>query len=104
MKTVCILLRWGLVSFDGRGPHLAGMERLTLTRCSTAIVELEVEKGSALTASGRTYRLCGPCDSEFALTVAKSIWGGSDIRSLTSQEAVEMIDANGNDADLGRKP
>jgi hypothetical protein len=103
-KTVRTLLRWGLVSENGRGPFLAGMERLTQTRCSTALVALDVENGTALTASGRPYRLCGPCDSQFARSVARSIWGVADIRALTSQEAVEMIDAHGNYSDPGRKP
>jgi hypothetical protein len=52
------------------------MERLTLIRCSTTLFELDVKKGTALTVSGRPYRLCGPCDSEFARDVAMSVWGG----------------------------
>lgn len=102
MKSEQILVQWGLVSENGRGPYLAGREDFGQTRTSTPLLELDLEAGTALTASDRRYRLQGKPDPDYALLVARSVWGdyfdltGSVIRSLSPAEATTMIRWNGN--------
>ena len=97
MKAERILVQWGLVSENGRGPYIAGREDFGQTRTSTPLLELDAEAGTALTASGRRYRLHGQPDPDYALLVARSVWGdyfdlsGSVIESVTLAEAQAMI-------------
>ena len=75
MKSERILISWGLVSENGRGPYLAGLELDGPTRTSTPLVELDLEGKTALTSSGRRYSLqCEP-DPAYAVAVARSVWG-----------------------------
>lgn len=100
MKPQRILVHWGLVAENNRGPYLAGREDHGGTRTSTPLVELEA--GTALTASGRCYRLQGEPDPHYALAVARSVWGdyfdltSSVINALTLAEAKAMIVWRGN--------
>ena len=102
MKTERILIYWGLVSENNRGPYLAGLELHGPTRTSTPLVELDVEGRTALTSSGRRYRLQGEPDPAYAVAVARSVWGqyfdleGSVIEALSPAEAQAMIVSNGN--------
>ena len=104
MKSPRTLIRWGLISENGRGPYLAGLQNNLQARMSTALVNLDPADMTTLTASGRPYHLVGAPDPDYALATARDIWGqyfdlaGSVIRSLTVDEAVEMIKANGNTA------
>lgn len=97
MKSERTLIYWGLVSENGRGPYLAGLELNGTTRTSTPLVKLDVEAGTALTASGRRYRLQGEPDPDYALKIANMVWGqyfdltDSIIEALSPAEAKAMI-------------
>lgn len=97
MKAERMLVYWGLISKNGRGPYLAGLELDGGTGTSTQLVELDIEGRTALTASGRSYRLQGEPDPAYALAVAKSVWGqyfdleGSAIEALSPAAAKAMI-------------
>lgn len=101
-KTERILHFWALVSENGRGPHLAGMDTFGVMRTSTALVEFDPVAGTAKTASGRPYRLDGPAEPDYGLAVAHELWSrvynleGSDIRTLSPDEAVALISERGN--------
>lgn len=97
MKPERILVHWGFVSENGRGPYLSGREDHGGTRTSTPLVELDLEAGTALTASDRPYRLIGKPDPDYALLVARSVWGqyfdltGSTIEALSPADAKAMV-------------
>lgn len=103
MKSVRTLSRWGLVSLNGTGPYLAGYEVGQGLRCSTPLVEFNPVAGTALTSSGRPYRLLDDDNPRYGYLVAVDVWGDhfdlskSVIVPLTVDEAVEMIVANGNE-------
>ncbi|MFD2054210.1 hypothetical protein ACFSQT_14235 [Mesorhizobium calcicola] len=102
-KSTRTLLHWALVVENGNGPYLAGQESNGRKRTSTPLVGYDPAAGTAVTASGRPYRLAGEADTEYGLAVAREVWSqifdltGSDIRTLTVDEAVAMIAANGNE-------
>lgn len=102
MKRPRTLSYWGFVVLNGTGPYLAGYEVGQGTRTSTPLVEFDPENRTALTASGRPYRLIGTPDPDCGLATAIEVRyydiEKSTIRSLTVDEAVEMITANGNEA------
>lgn len=104
MKSERILVRWGLVSLNGGGPYLAGMESSCETRTSTPLMELDLKAGTALTASGRPYRMQGDPEPGYGLLVAREVWGqffdlsGSTIEPLSPAEARAMVAWRRNEA------
>ncbi|UVK44387.1 helix-turn-helix domain-containing protein [Mesorhizobium sp. AR07] len=101
-KTERVVHFWALISENGRGPHVAGMDAFGVMCTSTALVEFDPIAGTAKTASGRPYRLDGPPEPDYGLAVAHELWSrvynleGSDIRSLSPDEAVALISKRGN--------
>lgn len=101
-RSVRTLSYWGLVSLNGDGPYLAGYEVGQGTRTSTPLCEFDPVAGTALTSSGRPYRLVGDPLQGYGIATAIDVWSQyfdlseSTIRSLAVEEAVAMIAANGN--------
>ena len=96
-KTERTLVRWGLILVGAEGPILAGEEPGGAEyRTSTPLVELDIEAGTAVTASGRPYRLLGPADPGYALRALHGLWrtGSAEIILLTPAEALPFVDLN----------
>ena len=98
MKTERTLSRWGLVMIDDHGPILAGSEGGGVYRTSTPLVEFDADLGTAVTASGRPYRLIGAGDSGYALWTVHALWHtkGQEVRVVSPDEAVDLIAAKSN--------
>ena len=97
MKTERMMSRWGLVMAGESGPVLAGMDPMGADwRTSTPLVELDTDARTALTASGRPYRLVGSPDAAYALMAFRSLWNaqGVDVRVLDPDEAAVLVARN----------
>lgn len=100
MKTERVIHSWGILTLDGKGPYLAGLEPSGLMRTSTALVDFDGTEMTARTASGRPYRLVGPAVRRKALHSLLSIWdiGTAQPRFLEMDEVLDVIARNGNKA------
>ncbi|MBZ9798723.1 XRE family transcriptional regulator [Mesorhizobium sp. ES1-4] len=80
------------------GPILAGCEDLEIRRTSTPLVEFDPFRLTAVTASGRPYRLVGDPEPGYALIAFHSLWNASDaeVRVVSPAEAVALIAKQGN--------
>ena len=98
MKTERIIHSWGIITLDGKGPYLAGLEPSGLLRTSTALVHFDPETMTARTASGRPYRLAGPEVRREAMNALLSIWdiGNAKLAFLDMDEVLPTIVRNGN--------
>jgi hypothetical protein len=102
MKNARRLLRWGLFRLPNSGPYLAGLQSDGLERTSTPLIELDLQQGTALTASGRPYHLTGQPDADFGLKVANTVLGlyynmeDAAVTALTVDEAVALMKSSGN--------
>lgn len=97
-KNERVLSRWGLLMVGKSGPILAGCEDMEIQRTSTPLVSLDPFRLTAVTASGRTYRLIGEPEPRYALNAFHLLWnaGRAEVRVLTPAEAVAIIKKNGN--------
>ena len=97
MKSERLLTRWGLIVAGSCGPVLAGADPTGADyRTSTPLVALDLEERTALTASGRPYRLVGVSDPEYALRAFHALWnaGGVDVRAIEPIEAAALVAGN----------
>lgn len=97
-KSTRSLSRWALIMAGDVGPILAGCEGMNVLRTSTPLVSFDLETGDATTATGRPYHLVRQSDPGYALMAFHSLWNadGKKIRVVSPEEAVELIESNGN--------
>lgn len=98
MKRERILFRWAFLMAGDTGPVIAGCEGMSVQRTSTPLVELDLDTMTAVTASGRPYRLLGPSEPGYALNAFHSLWdaGDTDIIVVSPWDAVRLIREKGN--------
>lgn len=97
-KTQRAMSRWGLLMVGNQGPILACCEGFGINRTSTPLVKFDPQTLTGITASGRPYQLLGEPEPGYALMAFHSLWdpGDMDIRVVPPEEAVVIIQRNGN--------
>lgn len=97
-KSERALSRWGLLIAGDQGPILAGCEGFGIRRTSTPLIEFDPLQMTAVTSTGRPYRLVGEPEPGYALMAFHSLWdtGDLEVRILSPTEAVALIEQNGN--------
>jgi hypothetical protein len=91
------LARWALIMAGDKGPVLAGCEPDGAEyRTSTPLVALDPVSGTAMTASGRQYRLLGDPDPRYALEALNALWNtdGVEVCVVGIDEAVGLVAGN----------
>lgn len=98
MKNERVLSRWGMLMIGCTGPILAGCEGMEIRRTSTPLVELDPNRMTGVTASGRPYRLVGEPEPQYALMAFHSLWNADndEVRVVSLAEAVALIAQMGN--------
>jgi hypothetical protein len=99
MKTQRVLSRWGILMIGDIGPILAGCEGMEIRRTSTPLVQFDSKRLTGVTASGRSYRLVGESEPQYALAAFYGLWDvgdNTDVSVVSPAQAVALIGRQGN--------